>query len=96
MEPTVLAKTIADNASLELQNKFIKGQQEHGGDFAVKPTVRNIREEALDLINYTHVLTQHRWEILVLIDDLLANWENIEVTDPPTALQLIRQKVHDL
>jgi hypothetical protein len=64
MNPIVQAKEIVNIVSEEIQIKYAKGQKEHGGDFFVKPTVNNIREEVLDLVAYTHVLTKHKQELM--------------------------------
>jgi len=55
--------------------KFMAGQEEHGGDFFSKPTVDNIGEEVIDLVNYVHVLKRHREELLILVHEGLC-WEN--------------------
>ena len=96
MDPKELSKTIADTASIELQEKFDKGQHEHGGDFAAKPTVRNIREEVLDLVNYTHVLTQHRSQILMAIDKLIEELPGLNPAVTEVRLEAIKQQVHYL
>ena len=71
MNPVKLSKKIADETSVELQSKFAKGQKEHGGDFARKPTVDNIRDEVLDLVNYSYGLKLHKKGILDKIDDII-------------------------
>ncbi len=96
MEPTQLAKVIAGTASIELQDKFIRGQREHGGDFMAKATIRNIREEVLDLINYSHVLIQHRSQVLIELDDLISNISSLDSFVIKLRLKSIRQQVHDL
>ena len=78
MDPKELAKKIADVTSEELQAKFMKGQEEHGGDFATKPTVKNIREEVLDLIDYTYILEQHKQELHQYLLDLRADVLNVD------------------
>jgi len=96
MDPKVLAEVIADTANVELKDKFIRGQHEHGGDFAVKPTVRNIREEILDLINYSHTLIQHRAWLMHAVDALLTDLPELNPAIIETRLKHIRQLVHDL
>lgn len=96
MDPAVLAKVIAETANIELQDKFSKGQREHGGDFALKPTVRNIREEVLDLVNYTHVLTQHRSEILIKMDELLKELPTLSNGAIRIRLESIKKQIHDI
>ena len=71
MNPVKLSKKIADETSVELQSKFAKGQKEHGGDFARKPTVDNIRDEVLDLVNYSYGLKLHKKEILDYIKRII-------------------------
>jgi len=102
MEPKDLARVIADTSSIEMQAKFIKGQHEHGGDFALKPTVKNIREEVLDLVNYTHILNNHRATALIKLDELMAkiqarisNKEDV-TKDIISDLREIRSVIHDL
>jgi hypothetical protein len=96
MDPTQIAKIIADTASIELQEKFNKGQKEHGGDFAAKPTVRNIREEVLDLVNYSHMLTQHRSRILMELEQLSNDLMSLDSTIVRIRLANIKALVHDL
>jgi len=95
-EPKQLSKTIADTVSIELQEKFEKGQREHGGDFAVKPTIRNIREEVLDLVNYSHVLVLHRSQILVELDRLISDLRGLDTQVITIRLNKIKEQVHDL
>ena len=95
-DPKELSKTIADTASIELQEKFNKGQKEHGGDFAEKPTVRNIREEVLDLINYTHSLVMHRRNILIELEKLINEAPSIEGHVMQIRLKNIKDLVHEL
>lgn len=59
-------------------DKFLKGQKEHGGNFFEKPSVRCIREEAIDLVNYTHVLELHRIELCNIIDRLTEKYAKAE------------------
>lgn len=65
------------NSSFNQENivKFTKGQEEHGGDFFEKSTVDCIREEAIDLVNYVHVLRLHKQELLKLINDFCIEQE---------------------
>ena len=95
-EPKELSKIIADTASVELQEKFEKGQHEHGGDFAIKPTVKNIREEILDLVNYSHTLVLHRSKIIVSIDKLIEELPSLNPAIIELKLKAIRALVHDL
>jgi hypothetical protein len=64
MSPEQQIETINSSFNEQNKSKYMAGQAEHGGDFFTKPTIANIREEAVDLINYTHVLTIHRARIL--------------------------------
>jgi|GEM_PF-4762734 hypothetical protein len=95
-DPKEIARVIAETASVELQDKFIRGQHEHGGNFDVKPTVRNIREETLDLINYTHMLIQHRSQTLQCIDKLVEELPTLESSVITIRLKYLRQLIHDL
>ena len=54
---------------IENEDKFMAGQVEHGGNFFDKPTVRNIRHEVIDLVNYTHVLAEHRRVLLCELEE---------------------------
>jgi hypothetical protein len=69
---TPLTQLKVINATFNAENnaKFMAGQKQHGGNFMLKPTVRAIREECLDLVNYTHVLNEHRRQALVVIDEI--------------------------
>jgi hypothetical protein len=62
-DPVTQAEDIAIAISTDIGDKYAKGQIEHGGNFFEKPTVRNIREEVIDLVSYTHVLELHRNQI---------------------------------
>ena len=70
MTPEQQISEINFDFSLANEAKFMNGQREHGGDFFAKPTVRNIREEAIDLVNYVHVLELHRTRLLGKIAEL--------------------------
>lgn len=70
---------IGTQALLELKTKYAKGQAEHGGNFYEKPTVDNIREEVLDLIAYSHVLIEHRKDVLKRLDLLETQLRTEEV-----------------
>ena len=96
MDPALLAKHIADTTSQERQAKYMKGQTEHGGDFAVKPTVNNIREESLDLINYTHVLIEHRDRLLTEIDALVYDLPGMDQYVIKLRLKKIRELARNL
>lgn len=96
MEPSELSKRIADVASIELQQKFLKGQKEHGGDFLLKPTARNIREEALDLINYSHVLELHIGELEVMTSELQHDLPSLDIKGINDRLTEIRTKIYNL
>jgi translation initiation factor 1 (eIF-1/SUI1) len=89
MEPTELAKNIADKCSTELQVKFMKGQKEHGGDFAVRATVRDVRDETLDLINYTHMLEEHQTKIIEKLNKIIACVKSNTVSNTTIELQLV-------
>jgi hypothetical protein len=60
------------NATFEIENtrKYLAGQAEHGGDFFDKPTVHEIYQEVIDLVNYTHVLASHRSRLLRAMEEL--------------------------
>lgn len=78
-------------------DKFLKGQKEHGGDFFKKPTVNNIREEAIDLVNYVHVLRLHKQELLLLVDSMCEERAN-SPNDIATYQQLLllHKKIQNL
>ena len=67
----VQADEILVEFSTQNDVKLLAGQAEHGGNFFKKPTVQNIREEVIDLVNYTHVLALHQREMLVDLDNLI-------------------------
>jgi hypothetical protein len=60
---------INDLFSVDNYKKFLDGQHDHGGDFFAKPTVKNIRQEVIDLVNYTHVLAEHRRVLLCELEE---------------------------
>ena len=64
----------AINAQFAAENavKFMAGQEEHGGNFFRKPTVENIRQEAVDLVNYTAILREHKNELIARVEELEA------------------------
>ena len=96
MEPAVIARIIADTASLDLQDKFIRGQREHGGDFAVKPTVSNIRMEAIDQVNYSHMLIVHQAQVLMMLDQLIKDIPGLNEEVLTIRLRAVKQAVKDL
>lgn len=78
----------------ENRDKFMAGQREHGGDFFQKPTVENIREEAIDLVNYVHVLRKHKEELLEMVEAMQRDF----VLSPSVAERVIdiKRKVRTL
>lgn len=71
-DPKEQAIEIQKLASAQIDTKFAKGQQEHGGNFFTKPTVKNIREEVLDLVAYTHVVELHQKQLLEKVEGIIA------------------------
>ena len=96
MQPQELAKQIADKTGKELQTKFLKGQLEHGGDFAKKPTVQNIREEVLDLVNYTYELIEHRTQLLIELEELIDVMPGLNTSVAVIRLQLLHKHLTKL
>lgn len=76
--------------------KFLRGQEEHGGDFFEKPTVENIREEAIDLVNYVHVLRLHKNQILLDVDELLKMCDQPPSPSLKLNMQLLRARIENL
>lgn len=62
-------------ATQDIDSKYRKGQQEHGGDIWNKGLVsliaKEIRHEAIDLMVYTHDLTNGLMEIQEHVEDLI-------------------------
>lgn len=65
-----LAKEIADNTGREMQAKFMKGQNEHGGYLFDRSMIKDIRDEVIDLTHYSYGLVVKRDQIFVRLNDL--------------------------
>jgi ribonuclease BN (tRNA processing enzyme) len=78
-DPVLQASNIAKTVGREIEIKYAKGQKEHGGNFFAKPTVLNVREEALDLISYTHVLADHQIKLIEHLQRMLAQARQLDV-----------------
>ncbi len=93
IEPWKQVEIINDTFGIENTQKYLDGQAEHGGDFFEKPTIKAMREEATDQINYTHVLIRHQAELLIKFDAVLGM--EMPVLTRVAVLEL-RRLVHDL
>jgi hypothetical protein len=59
MTPKQHATQIANNFKKDYIPKYMKGQEEHGGQLWLKPgMLQRLREETLDFVSYSDVLKQ--------------------------------------
>jgi len=96
MEALKQITEINERLASENREKFMQGQHEHGGNFFAKPTVRNIREEVLDLVNYSHVLEQHKAKIFMDLTNLIHEIDTVSRAECKRKLANIAQDVHSL
>lgn len=58
------ALAIVEQFEFQFVSKYVAGGREHGGNFNLKPTVKEVRAEVLDLVAYTHSLEEHHQQLI--------------------------------